>query len=157
MKVRAIRRGDANAVAVMMEEFDRHFAVMEGRRRKTLKRATARVDLERAGFGRRGFVTGLIAEEAGEACGYLLYHFGFNANVRRGTLVISDLFVRDKWRRHKVGNALMDRARQIALKRGCSQMDWTVWNMNPPAIAFYLALGAKSVDDEIVMGMKIGK
>jgi hypothetical protein len=36
-------------------------------------------------------------------------------------------------------------------------MDWTVWNMNPPAIAFYLALGAKSVDDEIVMGLKIGK
>jgi len=29
--------------------------------------------------------------------------------------------------------------------------------MNPPAIAFYLALGAKSVDDEIVTGWKIGK
>jgi len=157
MNVRAIRRGDVNTIATMMEEFDRHFAAMEGRRGAALKRATARADLERAGIGPRGFVTGLIAEEAGEACGYLLYHFGFNANVRRGTLVISDLFVREKWRRHKVGHALMERARQIALKRGCAQMDWTVWNMNPPAIAFYLALGAKSVDDEIVMGLKIGK
>jgi GNAT superfamily N-acetyltransferase len=157
MTVRPIRQGDANAIATMMEEFDRHFAAMEGRRRRTLKRATARADLERAGFGPRGFLKGLIAEEAGEACGYLLYHFGFNANVRRGTLVISDLFVRNKWRRHKIGHALMARARKIALKRGCSQMDWTVWNMNPPAIAFYLALGAKSVDDEIVMGLKIGK
>jgi GNAT superfamily N-acetyltransferase len=157
MTVRPIRQGDANAIATMMEEFDRHFAAMEGRRRRTLKRATARADLERAGFGPRGFLKGLIAEEAGEACGYLLYHFGFNANVRRGTLVISDLFVRNKWRRHKIGHALMERARKIALKRGCSQMDWTVWNMNPPAIAFYLALGAKSVDDEIVMGLKIGK
>ena len=107
--------------------------------------------------GRAAFVTGLIAEKGGEAAGYLLYHFGFNANVRRGTLAISDLFVRDKCRRLKVGHALMGRARQIALKRGCAQMDWTVWNMNPPAIAFYLALGAKSVDDEIVMGMKIAK
>ena len=97
----------------------------------------------------------MIAEEKGEACGYLLYHIGFNANVRRGTLVISDLFVRSQWRRHKVGNALMERARDIALKRGCSRMDWTVWNMNPPAIAFYLALGAKSVDDEIVTAWKI--
>jgi GNAT superfamily N-acetyltransferase len=157
MKVRSVRRGDANIIATMMEEFDRHFAAMEGRRRRVLNRVTARADLERAGFGPRGFVTGLIAEEAGEACGYLLYHFGFNANVRRGALVISDLFVRDKWRRHKVGHALMERARQIALKRGCAQMDWTVWNMNPPAIAFYLALGGKSVDDEIVMGMKIAK
>ena len=157
MKVRQIRRNDANVIATMMEEFDRHFAAMEGRKRRVLKRATARADLERAGFGSRGFVTGLIAEEAGEACGYLLYHFGFNANVRRGTLVVSDLFVRNKWRRHKVGHALMERARRLALRRGCGQMDWTVWNMNPPAIAFYLALGAKSVDDEIVMGMKIGK
>lgn len=157
MKVRVIRRGDVTAIATMMEEFDQHFAIMEGRRRRTLKRATARADLERAGFGPRGFVTGLIAEEAGEACGYLLFHFGFNSNVRRGTMVVSDLFVRDKWRRHKVGHTLMERARQIALKRGCSQMDWTVWNMNPAAIAFYLGLGAKSVDDEIVMGLKIAK
>jgi len=157
MKVRAVRRGDADVIATMMEEFDRHFAAMEGRRRRTLKRATARADLERAGFGPRGFITGLIAEDAGDACGYLLYHFGFNANVRRGTLVVSDLFVRSKWRRHKVGHALMERARQIALQRGCAQMDWTVWNMNPAAIAFYLALGAKSVDDEIVMGLKIAK
>ena len=157
MKIRPIRRGDANIIATMMEEFDRHFAVMEGRRRRILKRATARADLQRAGFGSSGFLKGFVAEEAGEACGYLLYHFGFNANVRRGTLVISDLFVRTRWRRHKVGHALVERARQIALKRGCSRMDWTVWNMNPQAIAFYLALGAKSVDDEIVMGLKIGK
>jgi GNAT superfamily N-acetyltransferase len=156
MKVRAIKPSDVDELATMMEEFDRHFAKMEGRRR-WLKRATARTDLKRAGFGPRGFLKGLIAEEKGEACGYLLYHIGFNANVRRETLVISDLFVRSKWRRHKVGNALMERARDIALKRGCSRMDWTVWNMNPQAIAFYLALGAKSVDDEIVMGLKIAK
>ncbi|MBL8905592.1 MAG: GNAT family N-acetyltransferase [Rhizobiales bacterium] len=157
MKVRAIRRGDASAIATMMEEFDRHFAAMEGRRRRILKRSAARADLERAGFGRRGFVTGLIAEDAEDACGYLLYHFGFNANVRRGTLVISDLFVRAKWRRHKVGLALMRHARRIALERGCARMDWTVWNMNPPAIAFYLSFGAKPVDDEIVMGLNIAR
>jgi len=156
MKVRALKASDLMVLATMMQEFDRHFAAMEGRRR-VLRLSTIRADLKRAGFGPRGFLTGLIAEEGSEACGYLLYHIGFNANVRRGTLVISDLYVRTQWRRHKVGNALMERAHAIARKRGCGQMDWTVWNMNPPAIAFYLALGAKSVDDEIVMGMKIGR
>jgi GNAT superfamily N-acetyltransferase len=140
----------------MMVEFDRHFAAMEGRR-STLRLAKTRTELARAGLGHGPFGMGLIAEDGTEACGYLLYHFGFNSNVRRRSLIVSDLYVRSKWRRAKVGHALMERARKIALKRGCGQMDWTVWNMNPPAIAFYLSLGAKSVDDEIVMGLKIGR
>ena len=45
MKIRPIRSGDANIIATMMEEFDRHLAMMEGRRRRILKRATARADL----------------------------------------------------------------------------------------------------------------
>jgi hypothetical protein len=49
----------------------------------------------------------------------------------------------------------MQRARDIALKRGCSRMRWMVWNRNPPAMAFYLGLGATTVDDEILMDWKI--
>jgi GNAT superfamily N-acetyltransferase len=152
MRVRPIKRADLGIVALMMVEFDRHFARMEGRR-GTLKLAKTRAELART----EAFFKGLIAEDGKDACGYLLYHFGFNSNVRHGSLFVSDLYVRSKWRREKVGLALMERAREIALKRGCRQMDWTVWNMNPPAIAFYLSLGAKSVDDEIVMGLKIGR
>ena len=101
---------------------------------------------------------GLIAEEVDDACGYLLYHFGFNANVRRGTpRHFRSLRSLPNGAVTKSGTRLWSAPAQIALKRGCSQMDWTVWNMNPPAIAFYLALGAKSVDDEIVMGLKIGE
>jgi GNAT superfamily N-acetyltransferase len=156
MRIRPIKAADVDVVALMMVEFDRHFAVMEGRR-GTLKLAKTRAELARAGLGRGTFCMGLIAEDKDDACGYLLYHFGFNSNVRRRSLFVSDLYVRSKWRRGKVGLALMERARAIALKCGCGQMDWTVWNMNPPAIAFYLSLGGKSVDDEIVMGLKIGR
>jgi ribosomal protein S18 acetylase RimI-like enzyme len=156
MKIRAIGRGDLDATAVMMIEFDRHLAAIEGKRSR-LKLAQVRSDLARAGFGRRVLIKGLIAEQGKEPCGYLLYHIGFNTNVRRGSLTVSDLYVRARWRRKKVGEALMLRARDIARKRGCAYMEWTVWDMNPAAIAFYLGLGARPVDDEILMGWKIGR
>jgi GNAT superfamily N-acetyltransferase len=156
MRIRATGRRDLDAVATMMTEFHRHLAGME-RKRSRLKLATVKTDLVRAGFGERSYFKGLVAEEGQTYCGYLLYHFGFNTNVRRASMVVSDLFVRARWRRLKVGEALMLRAREIALEHGCGHMEWMVWNMNPPAIAFYLGLGAKSVDDEILMGWKIGR
>jgi GNAT superfamily N-acetyltransferase len=98
-----------------------------------------RRDLTGRGLGPRAFFRGLIAEENKECCGYLLYHFAYDANARRGALEVSDLYVRKAWRRRAVGKALMLRARDIALKRGCSRMRWTVWNRNPAAMAFYRA------------------
>jgi hypothetical protein len=35
-------------------------------------------------------------------------------------------------------------------------MEWTVWNINAPAIAFYRAMGAEAVSDELPMGLAIG-
>ena len=93
MRVRSIRPRDLAIVTAMMVEFDRHLAGMEGRR-KTLTIAKTRAELARAGFANGKFFKGLIAEDGKDACGYLLYHFGFNSNVRRGSLVVSDIYVR---------------------------------------------------------------
>lgn len=154
MKIRSIRSGDLDELAMMVVEFEKLLSAMDGKRIR-LTQAAVRRDLVRRGFGPRRFFHGLFAEEAGKCCGYLLYHFGYDSNARRGMLEVSDLFVRKAWRRKAVGKALMLRARDIALKRGCSRMRWMVWNRNPPALAFYLGLGATTVDDEILMDWKI--
>jgi len=90
------------------------------------------------------------------AQGYLLYHFGFNTQHYCGTLIISDFFVRQGARRQGAGRALFQRAQDIARARGCRRMEWTVWNINAPAIAFYRAMGAEAVSDELPMGLAIG-
>ncbi|MGE3978277.1 MAG: N-acetyltransferase family protein [Nitrospira sp.] len=154
MKIRSIRPADLDSLATMVVEFEKHLAAMDGKRIR-LSQATVRRDLVRRGFGPRAFFRGLIAGEGRECCGYLLYHFAYDATARRGALEVSDLYVRKAWRRKAVGKALMQRARDIALKRGCSRMRWMVWNRNPPAMAFYLGLGATTVDDEILMDWKI--
>ena len=86
MKIRTTR-GDLDALALMMTEFEKHLAAMN-RQRSRLKQETVKADLAKVVLGSRSFFKGLIAVEDGEACGYLLYHFGFNANVRRGSLVV---------------------------------------------------------------------
>ncbi|WP_395661988.1 GNAT family N-acetyltransferase [Aestuariivirga sp.] len=155
MKIRRITRRDMPVLCDMVVEFERMLARMEGKRCRIDAQKTG-TSLAAAGFGGGRFFDGLIALENGVAQGYLLYHFGFNTQHYCGTLVISDFFVRQGARRQGAGRALFQRAQDIARARGCRRMEWTVWNINAPAIAFYRAMGAEAVSDELPMGLAIG-
>ena len=71
--------------------------------------------------------------------------------------MIRDFFVRAGARRQGAGRALFQRAQETARARGCGRMEWTVWNINAPAIAFYRAMGAEAVSDELPMGLAIDR
>jgi GNAT superfamily N-acetyltransferase len=152
MKIRPITPGDLDLVAKMMTEFEAYLAKIHSKGHGA-PFEKIRQDLAAADLGSGRFFEGLIAERNGEPLGYLLYYIGFQSDARRGAMIMPDLFVREKARRKRVGQALMNKAREIARKR----MAWTVWNRNPAAVAFYLGLGAATVDDEILMEWKIGR
>ncbi|MFT3989208.1 GNAT family N-acetyltransferase [Aestuariivirga sp.] len=156
MKVRAIKAGDLDDLTAMAAEFKTFLGRIEGKRPR-IDRAKLRAELKAGGFGKRRFFHGLIAKDASGPQGYALYHFGFNSNFNCGTLFISDLFVRGNARGKGIGHALMKKAAAIARDKGCGRMEWTVWNINAPAIGFYVGLGAKATDDEIIMGAALGK
>ena len=156
MRVRPLVRGDLAELTTMVIEFERFLDAIDGKKRRhDAKRMAAK--LKASGFGRRRFFSGLIAEEKGKALGYLLYHTGFSTNFHCGTLFVSDLFVRAKARRSGVGRALMERAKAIARAKGCGRIEWTVWNINAPAIGFYVGIGARPLDDELILGLKLAK
>lgn len=156
MKIRRLAARDLTELTAMVVEFERFLAGIEGKRRR-IDPAVLKAKLKASGFGRNRFFEGLLAEEKGTAAGYLLYHFGFTGNFHCGTLFISDLFVRKEYRGSGTGKALMARAEAIARKRGCGRLEWTVWNINAPAIGFYVGLGAKPIDDEIILGINFAK
>jgi GNAT superfamily N-acetyltransferase len=155
MKIRRMTRRDLPELTALVVEFGRLLARMEGKRRRIdaakIGKALA------AGLGGKRFFDGLIAIEKGEAQGYLLYHTGFNTAHYCGTLVISDFFVSAKARRNGTGRALFASASDIARQRGCGRMEWMVWDINAPAIAFYRAMGAEAVSDELLMGVSLTK
>lgn len=104
-------------------------------------------DLARALFSSAPKVFALIAEEAGEPCGFALWFFSFSTFRGRHGVYLEDLFVRENRRGKGIGKALLARLARIALENDCARLEWQVLDWNAPSIAFYKALGARSMDD----------
>jgi GNAT superfamily N-acetyltransferase len=97
----------------------------------------------RHGFGRRRYFDTLICMQAGRPVGFALHYFNYSTFACRPILFIEDLFVLPDERGQGAGQALMSALARIAIRRGCSQMAWSVLHWNTPAIKFYRRLGAR--------------
>ena len=85
----------------------------------------------------------LLAEVDGEVAGYVSWTVPYS--IWRGAefMQIDDLFVWEQYRGRKVGEALMQAAREACRDRGLAVMKWEVESDNPGAIRFYKSLGAE--------------
>jgi GNAT superfamily N-acetyltransferase len=99
--------------------------------------------LRRHGFGKHRYFGALICESAGRPIGFALYYFAYSTFASTPVLFIEDIFVEPADRGQGAGNALMKALARVAVKHGCSQMEWIVLGWNKPAIRFYNRLGAR--------------
>lgn len=98
--------------------------------------------LRQHGFGpERKFET-LLAEKNGTTVGYLTYIWNYSTWAGDYHMYIENLFVLEPYRRSGAGGALMQGARAVCEKNGCSHMKWEVQSDNEEAIAFYEEQGA---------------
>ena len=105
------------------------------------------LSLERSLFGEHPVAEALIAEFETTPIGFALYFPTFSTFVGRPGLYLEDLYVRPNMRGKGVGTLLLQHVAQLARKRGCGRLEWSVLNWNQPAIRFYEALGARAMDD----------
>ena len=98
-------------------------------------------------FGERPVAEVLLAFEEGFPVGFAVYFYNFSTWLGRPGLYLEDLFVKPKKRGKGYGRALLVELAKIARGRGCGRMEWAVLDWNEPAIKFYLALGAKPMDE----------
>jgi len=61
--------------------------------------------------------------------------------VQRRYAYVGDLAVTTEFRRHGVGQALMNEAQRWAMQKKVSQLELTVWDFNEEAITFFKGLG----------------
>ncbi|WP_196259250.1 GNAT family N-acetyltransferase [Pelagibacterium limicola] len=113
-------------------------------------------DFEALCFGPEAVCEAAIAFSGDEPIGYLVYYFGIRMEQVGAALYIADLFVSHEARGLGAGRALMEHARSLALARGCKSMLWQVWNRNATALAFYRALGADWIEEELTMIWRLG-
>lgn len=98
-------------------------------------------------FGPNPAAEGLVAEVDGEAVGFALFFTTFSTFRGRPGLYLEDLFVRPEHRGLGVGKALLASVAKRAVERGCARLEWSVLDWNDPAIAFYVAAGARPMDE----------
>ena len=105
-------------------------------------------------FGSDPVLRGLVAEDASELIGYLLFSRTYDGDYVRGFYVV-DLYVRKDSRGKGVGRLLMDAVRNVAITEGISRLSWAVHKNNAGALRFYESLGAKYSLDTHVMYLDV--
>ena len=138
--VRPAQRDDCTLVAALIGELAAYEKLAEQ------AKATPAV-LEAALFAPTPRVFCEIAEVDGEAVGFALWFYNFSTFVGRGGVYLEDLFVRPQARGRGAGLALLRSLAGRCAAEGLGRMEWAVLDWNAPAIAFYDALGSRSLDD----------
>ncbi len=104
-------------------------------------------DLAKALFGEDPKVFALVAENAGQILGMLIYFVTFSTWTGRHGLYVEDLFVVPGRRRQGTGKALLAALAERAVQTGCPRVEWAVLDWNQPAIDFYHSIGALPLDE----------
>ena len=135
MKIREAVSGDVPLILTLIREL----AAYE----KLLEAVVATEELiGETLFGKTPRAEVLIAELDSAPVGFALYFHNYSTFLGRPGIYLEDLFVRPEARNHGVGRALLVRLAEVAVRRGCARLEWTVLDWNKGAIAFYRKLGA---------------
>jgi GNAT superfamily N-acetyltransferase len=84
----------------------------------------------------------IIGSFQGIAVGYALFFHSFSTFLGKSGMYIEDLYVKNAHRGKGLGKALLMHVAELAVKRGCKRLEWSVLDWNEPAIRFYESLGA---------------
>jgi GNAT superfamily N-acetyltransferase len=88
-----------------------------------------------------------VAEtESGEIIGMSVYFFAYYTWVGK-SLYLDDIYVKEEYRRHKIGTALLKKVFEVARAENCNRVRWQVLDWNKNAIEMYKKAGA-TIDDE---------
>jgi GNAT superfamily N-acetyltransferase len=102
-------------------------------------------------FGPRPVAGALIARATGELAGYALHFFTFSSFTGRAGIWLEDLYVRSQFRRQGLGRALIQAVARVGADRNCKRFEWTALNWNKNALDFYRKLGAKTMDEWVLV------
>jgi GNAT superfamily N-acetyltransferase len=78
----------------------------------------------------------------GEIVGMALYFMAYFTWVGK-SLYLEDIYVKEPYRQHRIGSALLRRVFEVARAERCRRVRWQVLDWNEPAIAFYRKCGAE--------------
>ncbi len=107
--------------------------------------------LGEAFFGGRPTAGALLATCDGASAGYAIYFFTFSSFVGRAGIWLDDVYVKPEFRRRGLGKQLIEAVARVGVERNCGRYEWSALNWNHNALDFYRKLGAKVLDDWLML------
>ncbi len=104
-------------------------------------------------FGPQAVAGALFGRCDGEIAGYAIYFFTFSSFVGRPGLWLEDVYVRPPFRKRGLGRGLIEAVARVGAERNCGRFEWTALNWNEPALGFYRGLGARVMNEWVLLRM----
>jgi GNAT superfamily N-acetyltransferase len=130
--------GDIEAISVLLQELDRFYGYAE-----TGPLEARVLQIKDALFGDPPVAYALLAWDEGQLVGLASYSFLWPVMGLTRSLFLKELYVSDSARRTGIGRQLMNGLFSIAVKRGCSRVEWHTDRFNTNAQRFYELLGVQ--------------
>lgn len=135
IQIREATKADADALYELILGIAKHHSLEQ-------YVLTNKETMVRTGFTENPRFGALIAEFNGEIAGFVSYTWNYSIWLGDDYMNIDDLFVWEKFRGKKVGENLMNKAKEICKGRNIRSIRWEVEQDNVGAIKFYERLGA---------------
>ncbi|OPY31010.1 MAG: Acetyltransferase (GNAT) family protein [Methanomassiliicoccales archaeon PtaU1.Bin124] len=103
--------------------------------------------LRQHAFQERPFYEAFLARLDGKAIGYIIYFLSYSSFKAKPTLYLEDIFLEEQYRGQGFGKEMFLFVVRKADEIGCGRMEWSALKWNKKAIDFYLAMGAKPLDE----------
>ena len=145
-KITPITRAEVPELLKLIRELAR-FEKLEHEMQATV------ASLRKALFGRQPAVGALLAHCDGKVAGYAMYFPTFCSFAGRPGLWLEDLYVRPKFRKHGIGSRLIRAVARVAAERNSGRFEWIALNWNRNALDFYDRLGAKALNEWVLLRM----
>ncbi len=107
--------------------------------------------LEQSFFGLNAVAGALLAKQGEAVAGYAIYFFTFSTFVGKKGIWLEDLYVRPDFRQQGLGRKLIEAVARVGVAQDCGRFEWTALNWNKTALDFYQKLGAKALDDWVLL------
>jgi GNAT superfamily N-acetyltransferase len=107
--------------------------------------------LEKSMFGPTPAAGALLAKSGRELAGYAIYYFTFSTFVGKKGIWLEDVYVRPPFRKQGLGRRLMEEVARVGVSHDCGRFEWTALNWNKTALDFYDKLGAKSLNEWVLL------
>ena len=103
-------------------------------------------DIKKALFKNK-YAEAIIAYYKNAPVGFAVFFHNFSSFLGKPGIYIEDLYIDEKYRGRGIGSRMLSFIADLALKRGCGMLEFSVLKWNKLSIRFYKNLGAEEKNE----------